>query len=126
MLAHKYFAVIVQNIIYSRLSRDSTARGLFLGYPKEVPLRFKAGESFLFTEGYLKVENKEHLYDFIVTLYSIIFQYVNAFSACYIICSDIRLPSAISSKIVGVPFYFLSISIHFTNRLIICQTIFEN
>ena len=38
------------------MSRDSTARGLFLGYPKEVPLRFKAGESFLFTEGYLKIE----------------------------------------------------------------------
>ena len=29
----------------------------------------KAHESFLFSEGSLKVENKEHLVDFVVTLY---------------------------------------------------------
>ena len=30
--------------------------------------KVKARKSFLFTEGYLKVENKEHLFDFVVTL----------------------------------------------------------
>ena len=56
--------------IYSQLWRCSTARGsnswLSLGGPTKV----KAKKSFLFTEGSLKVEIKEHLFDFVVTLYA--------------------------------------------------------
>ena len=32
------------------------------------PTKVKARKSFLFTKGSLKVENKEHLMDFVVTL----------------------------------------------------------
>ena len=57
--------------IYGWLSRCSTARGscsrLSLGGPTTV----NALKSFLFTEDSFKVENKEHLVDFIVTLYFI-------------------------------------------------------
>ena len=33
------------------------------------PTKVKAPKSFLFTDGSFKVENKEHLVDFVVTLY---------------------------------------------------------
>ena len=33
------------------------------------PTLVKARTSFLYTEGFLKVENKEHLVDFVITLY---------------------------------------------------------
>ena len=36
----------------------------------------KASKSFLFTEGSLKVENKENLVDFVVTLYFMIIRRV--------------------------------------------------
>ena len=42
--------------------------GLVPGYPKGVPLRSKALKSFLFTEGSFKSENKDHLFDFVVSL----------------------------------------------------------
>ena len=42
--------------------------GLSLGGPNKVKARRK---SSLFTEGSLKVENKEHWFDFVVTLYLI-------------------------------------------------------
>ena len=42
----------------------SNSRLYFIGSTK-----VKAGKSFLFTEGSLKVENKEHLFDFVVTIY---------------------------------------------------------
>ena len=35
----------------------------------EGPTKIKAHKSFLFTEGSFKVESKEHLFDFVVTLY---------------------------------------------------------
>ena len=56
--------------IYSQLSRCITARGSISGLSLGGPTKVKARESFLFTEGSLKVENKEHLFDFIVTLLS--------------------------------------------------------
>ena len=56
-------------MINSQLLRCSTARGsntrLFLVGLTKV----KACKSFLFTEGSLKVENEEHLFDLVVTLY---------------------------------------------------------
>ena len=39
------------------------------GYPKG-PTKVKARKSFLFTEDSLKVQNKEHLIGFVVTLIS--------------------------------------------------------
>ena len=35
------------------------------------PTKVKAPKSFLFTEGSLKVENKEHFFDFVVTLFPV-------------------------------------------------------
>ena len=37
-----------------------------------VLLRFEARKSCIFTEGSLKVENIEHLFDFVVTFYFIV------------------------------------------------------
>ena len=54
---------------YSRLSKCSIAREF--GLSLEGPTKVKAPESFLFTEGSLKIVNKEHLFDFVVTLYFI-------------------------------------------------------
>ena len=54
-------------IIYSQLSRCSTARGSSTGLSLVGPTIVKACKSFLFTEGSLKVENKKHLLDFVVT-----------------------------------------------------------
>ena len=55
--------------IHSRLRRCSTARvsstELFLVGPTKV----KAPKSFLFTEGSIKVENNEHLIDFVFTFF---------------------------------------------------------
>ena len=48
----------------------STARGSSTGLTLVGPTKIKAGKSFLFIEGFLKVENKEQLFDFVVTLYS--------------------------------------------------------
>ena len=53
--------------INSWLSRCSAARRLFLGHPR---VKIKACKYFLITEVSLKVDNKEHLFDFVVTLYS--------------------------------------------------------
>ena len=36
------------------------------------PTKVMANKSFLFTKGFPKVENKEYLFDFVVTLYSLI------------------------------------------------------
>ena len=55
----------------SRLSRGTTARGSCSGLSLGGPTKVKARNSFLFTEGSLKAENKEHLIDFVVTLYFI-------------------------------------------------------
>ena len=55
--------------IYSQLSRCSTASGSSTGLSLVGPTMVKASKTFLFTEGSLKVENKEHLVDFVVTLY---------------------------------------------------------
>ena len=57
-------------IIYSWLSRCSTARGSSTGLLLVGPGKVKACESFLFTEGSPECENKEHLFDFVVTLYT--------------------------------------------------------
>ena len=47
--------------IYGPLSRCSTARVSFSGLSLGGPTKVDACKSFLFTEGYLKVENIEHL-----------------------------------------------------------------
>ena len=57
-------------MIYSQLSRCSTARGSSTGLSFVGPTKVKAHKSFLFTEGSLKVENKGNLYDFVTTLYT--------------------------------------------------------
>ena len=49
--------------------RCSAARSSISGLSYGGPAKFKAPKSFLNTEGSLKVENKEHLFDFVVTLY---------------------------------------------------------
>ena len=56
--------------IYNWLSRCSTARGSSTVLSLVSLTLVKACKSFLFTEGTLKVENKEHLFDFVVTLYT--------------------------------------------------------
>ena len=48
-------------IIYSRLSRCSTARGSISGLSRGDPTKVKAHKSFLFTEGSLKVESNKGL-----------------------------------------------------------------
>ena len=50
------------------MSRLSTSRFSCSGLSLGGPTNFKACKSFLFTEGSFKVENKEHLIDFLVTL----------------------------------------------------------
>ena len=57
--------------INSQLSRCSTARGSSSGLSLGGPSKVKARKSFLFPEGFLGVENKEHLFDFNVTLHFI-------------------------------------------------------
>ena len=55
--------------IHSRLSRCGTARGSCAGFSLGSPTKVKSHKFFLFTEDSLKVESKEHLFDFVVTLY---------------------------------------------------------
>ena len=68
------FAIIQMYIffvkIYGRLSRSWTSGGSKTGLSLVDPTNFYARKFFLFTEGFLKVKNKEHLVDFVVTLYS--------------------------------------------------------
>ena len=59
---------LVLEVIYSQLSRCSTLWSS-VGFSLIGPTIVKAHESFLFSEGSLKVENKEHLVDFVVTLW---------------------------------------------------------
>ena len=47
--------------IYGHLSRCSTARGSSSGFSLVGPTKVKARKSFLFTEGFLKVENNKSL-----------------------------------------------------------------
>ena len=56
------------HFIYSLLLRCSTARGSSFGLSVGGPTKVKACKSFLFTESSPKVENKEQLIDFVVTL----------------------------------------------------------
>ena len=42
---------------------------LLMIYAPSLIVKVKTCKSFLFTEGSLKVENEEHLFDFVVTLY---------------------------------------------------------
>ena len=51
------------------MSRSSTARGSDTGLSLVGPTKVKACKSFLFTAGSFKVENKEHLFDFVSKLY---------------------------------------------------------
>ena len=55
--------------MYGWLSRCSTARGSSSGLSQGGPTKVKARKSFLFTEFSIKVENKEHFFDFVVTLF---------------------------------------------------------
>ena len=68
-LVKRVFLIIF--IMHSWLSRCSTARGSCSGLSLEGSTKVNAGKSFLFTEDSLKVENKEYLVDFVVTLYFI-------------------------------------------------------
>ena len=54
--------------MYNQLSRCITARGSGSGLSLGGPTKVKVHKSFLFTEGSHKVENKEHLVEFVVTL----------------------------------------------------------
>ena len=54
--------------MYSCLSRCSEARGSSTGLLLIGPTKVNTRKSFLFTKGFLKVENEEHLFDLIVTL----------------------------------------------------------
>ena len=56
-------------LIYRRLSRFSTTIGSSAGLSLVGPTKVEARKSFLFTEGFFKVENKEHLNDFVVSPY---------------------------------------------------------
>ena len=55
-------------MMYSRLSSGITARGSGIGLSLVGPTKVKPPKSFLFTESPLRVWNKEHLVDFVVTL----------------------------------------------------------
>ena len=68
-LVKRVFLIIF--IMHSWLSRCSTARGSCSGLSLEGSTKVNAGKSFLFTEDSLKVENKEYLVNFVVTLYFI-------------------------------------------------------
>ena len=61
-----FFCFDVSN---SRLSRCSTARGSSTRLSLVGHTKVKVCKSFLFTEDSLEVETKEHLFDFVVTLY---------------------------------------------------------
>ena len=52
-------------VIYSQLSRCSTARVSVTRFSLVGPTKITARKYFLFTEGSLKVENKEQLFDFV-------------------------------------------------------------
>ena len=54
--------------MYSRLSRCSKVRWSSTGLLCVIPAKVKGYKSFMFTDGPLKVENKEHLFDLVVTL----------------------------------------------------------
>ena len=55
--------------MFCQLSRCSTARGSSTGWSQVGPTKVKARKSFLFIEGSPEVENKIHLFDFVVTVY---------------------------------------------------------
>ena len=50
---------------------SSTAKGSGSGLSLGGHTKVGASKSFLFTEGSLKVENKEHLINFVVTLFPV-------------------------------------------------------
>ena len=54
------------SVIHSRLSRCNTARGYCSGLSLGSPTKVEARKSYLLTEGSLKVENNEHLFEFVV------------------------------------------------------------
>ena len=64
----KSIQYLCDSIMNSQLLRCSTARGSSSGYTLEVQLRLRL-VSIFFNGGSLKVENKEHLFDFIVTIF---------------------------------------------------------
>ena len=67
--------------MYSGLPRFITARWSNTGLSLVGTNKVKARKSFLFTEGSLKVENKEHLFDFVChTMYVKTIHYVCASS----------------------------------------------
>ena len=53
-----HFAFYFETLIQSHLSRCSTARRSGFGLSLVGPTKVKAHKCFLFTEGFLKVENK--------------------------------------------------------------------
>ena len=63
LLKLEKFRVTNFYIINSYLLRFSTAKGFSTGLSLVGPTEVSAYKSFLFNEGFLKVENKEHLFD---------------------------------------------------------------
>ena len=63
------FCRLKKTIINSRLSRCNTARAFSTGLSLVDTTKVEAWKSFLFSEGSLKFEHKEHLVDFVVRLY---------------------------------------------------------
>ena len=90
-------------VIYSLLSRYSTARGSSTGLSQEGPSKVKACKSFLFTKGSLEVENKEHLVDFVVTLYftSLCFNVLRSGKASQSTFKSLRMKSKLV-KLLGL------------------------
>ena len=56
------------DFIYSQLSRCSTARGSSTGLSLVGPTKVKVRKSFLLAEVPIKLKNKDHLLDFVVTV----------------------------------------------------------
>ena len=53
--------------IYCQWSRCCTAKGFNTGFSLVGPTKVKAHKSFLFTEKFPCIEDKEHLLDFVIT-----------------------------------------------------------
>ena len=68
-----------------------------MGSPGLVPLRFKAHKSFLFTEKFPCIKNKEQLVDFVIILYSDI-------TLLYAVakCKQLRMRRSIVIQVVGI------------------------
>ena len=86
-LFHPRYYLLKKNYFYGKLSRLSTTEGLYTRFSLVVPAKVKACKSYVATQKFPLVENKEHSFDLIFFAFEqALIWVVWVFTTAFVVC----------------------------------------